>query len=463
MFEGKRVAVVGLARSGKAAAIKLAKDGAIVTIYDNSPFEKFADEILELIEMGITVYCGTNEIELEETDIIIVSPGIPPVLPFFAEAREMGIEIISEIELAYRLSPCPIIGITGTNGKTTTTVMTGKILKEAGIDYFIGGNVAGYETSLVCKDREGVPLISCVDKAIKSSVIACEISTFQLEECHKFRPKSAALLNVGTDHLDRHGTREIYANLKAKIFAFQRKEDIAVLNADDDFVHGLKDKLISEVFLFSLEKEVEKGCFLRGDDIIFRQDKFADDITIMKTADLKVIGRHNIANAMAAILLTIPFGISSKLMKQALSKFAGVTHRLEYIKTINGVDYINNSMCTNVEAGESSVMAIDRPQIVICGGKDKGSDFTSFAKAVNKKAKSAIIIGADKDKIAESFDKEGFKNYTKSETLKEALDIAKSQTKSGDVVVLTPVCASFDMFTSFEDRGNTFKELVFEL
>ena len=453
-----RVAIVGLAKSGKACAKRLLEEGAIVSIYDKCSFASAVDEILPLISLGITVYCETNVIELEETDLIVVSPGIPPSTPFFKEAREMGIEIISEIELAYRLSPCPIIAVTGTNGKTTTTVMAGKILKEAGIDYFIGGNIAGYQTSISTKGREGLSLIECVDKAIPSSIIAAEISTFQLEECHSFKPKAAALLNVGTDHINRHGSWEVYAALKAKIFAFQDSKDISILNADDSFTASLADKLKSKVYMFSTQTEVENGCYLEDGKIFLKDNK--ETIEIMDTSLLKVPGKHNIANAMAAILLCLPFNIKTAVIKSALSKFTGVTHRLEFVKTFNDIDYINNSMCTNVQAGISSIYAIEKPQIIICGGKDKGSDFTPFAKAISEKTKYCIIIGADREKIADKLDQINFTSYSNADSLEEAINIANSNAKAGDAVVLTPACASFDMFSSFEDRGNQFKEII---
>ena len=235
-YSGKNVSVVGLARSGMACAERLAAEGAKVSVYDMCSFNDKADEIIGLMNKGVTVYCLSNDIDMANTDLIVTSPGIPPAAPFFAEADRLGIEVISEIELAYRLSPCPILAVTGTNGKTTTTVMAGKILKEAGLDYFIGGNVAGYKPSAACRGREGLTLTECVGKAEKGSVIVCEVSTFQLERCTTFAPEAGALLNVGTDHLDRHGTRENYAALKAKLFAFQAEDDIAVLNADDPFV-----------------------------------------------------------------------------------------------------------------------------------------------------------------------------------------------------------------------------------
>ncbi|MBQ9358160.1 MAG: UDP-N-acetylmuramoyl-L-alanine--D-glutamate ligase, partial [Abditibacteriota bacterium] len=209
-YSGKKVSVVGLARSGKACAERLAAEGAKVSVYDMCSFNDKADDILDLMNKGVTVYCRSNDVDMADTDQIVTSPGIPPTAPFFAEADRLGIEVISEIELAYRLSPCPILAVTGTNGKTTTTVMSGKILRESGADYFIGGNVAGYKPSAVCRSREGLTLIECVGKAEEYSVIVCEVSTFQLERCLTFAPAAAALLNVGVDHLDRHGTWENY-------------------------------------------------------------------------------------------------------------------------------------------------------------------------------------------------------------------------------------------------------------
>lgn len=454
----KRIAIVGMARSGIAAAEYLKELGADVTVYDMAPFSKVIDTAIKLMDQGITVYCGTNIIELEETDIIVVSPGIKPDTPFFKEAEEMGIPVWSEIELAYRLSPCPILAVTGTNGKTTTCVMTGKILRADGRDYFIGGNVAGHKTDRLTRQREGIPLIECVRKAEKNSVISAEISTFQLEQCHTFAPKSAALANVGVDHLDRHGTVEVYRQLKAKIFAFQNKECYSVLNDDDPFVSSLKDKVGGQPLLFSVKHEVEEGCFLRDDNIILKIK--GEETPIININDIPAPGFHNVMNAMAAILMTWSVGVKPESMKKALSAFAGVTHRLEFVKTVDGVDYINNSMCTNTDAAAASTLALKKPQIVIAGGKDKGSDFTEFAKALKEKAKAVVLIGIDRGMIEKKLTALGYENISKAETLKEAVETARSKAVPGDCVVLTPGCASFDMFKSFEDRGCQFSETV---
>ncbi|MBO4548828.1 MAG: UDP-N-acetylmuramoyl-L-alanine--D-glutamate ligase, partial [Abditibacteriota bacterium] len=354
-YSGKNVSVVGLARSGKACAERLAAEGAKVSVYDMCSFNDKADDIIDLMNKGVTVYCRSNDIDMANTDQIVVSPGIPPAAPFFAEADSRGIEIISEIELAWRLSPCPILAVTGTNGKTTTTVMAGKMLKESGLDYFIGGNVAGYKPSVSCRSREGLTLIECVGKAEADSVIVCEISTFQLERCNSFAPAAAALLNVGTDHLDRHGTRENYAALKARLFSFQKEDARAVLNDDDPFVSGLKDRVKGRAFTFSLEHPVERGCYLRDGRIIYCENGAEEEV--LETACLQVPGRHNVANAMAAILLVRDFA-SAAGVRKALETFGGVSHRMETVCEIKGVRYVNNSMCTNVQAAVSSVNAV---------------------------------------------------------------------------------------------------------
>ena len=457
----KRFAVVGIGRSGIAVANYLRELGATVSIYDMAPFVKVMEEALDLMNKGVTVYCETNDIEFDETDVIIVSPGINPKTPVFAEAEELGIPVWSEVELAYRLSPCPIIAVTGTNGKTTTCVMAGKILKADGRDYFIGGNVAGHKTDRITRNREAITLIDCVRKAEQNSVISAEISTFQLEQCHTFKPKAAALVNVGVDHLDRHGTVEVYRELKAKIFAFQDKDCFSVLNADDEFVASLKDKVGGKPLMFSTKKEVEEGCFLRDDNIIMRVD--GKEIPIININEIPAPGFHNVMNAMAACLMTYAVGVKPESMKKALSSFTGVSHRLEYVTEIDGVDYINNSMCTNVDAATASTLALKKPQIVICGGKDKGSDFTEFAKALKEKAKFVVLIGIDRGMIEEKLSDLEYTNCQKAATLEEAVLIAKGQAVSGDVVVLTPGCASFDMFKSFEDRGNQFKSIVLKL
>lgn len=459
--KNKRIAIVGMARSGIAAAEYLTELGAKVSIYDMAPFTKVMDTAIDLMNKGVTIYCETNEIELEETDLIVVSPGIKPSTPFFSEAEEMGIPIWSEIELAYQLSPCPILAVTGTNGKTTTCVMTGKILRVDGRDYFIGGNVAGHKTDRLTRQREAIPLIECVRKADKNSIISAEISTFQLEQCHTFKPKAATLVNVGVDHLDRHGTVEVYRALKAKIFAFQDKECYSVLNDDDPFVSTLKENVPGKPLLFSTKHEVDEGCFLRDNNIILKID--GKETPIINLDEIPAPGFHNVMNAMAAILMTWSVGVKPESQKRALSMFKGVSHRLEFIKNIDGVDYINNSMCTNVDAATASTLALKKPQVVICGGKDKGSDFTEFAKALKERAKCVILIGVDRGMIEEKLTALEYTNCRKATTLKEAVTMARDAAVSGDVVVLTPGCASFDMFKSFEDRGQQFIDLVGEL
>ncbi|MBQ7257975.1 MAG: UDP-N-acetylmuramoyl-L-alanine--D-glutamate ligase [Abditibacteriota bacterium] len=457
----KRFAIVGMARSGIAAANYLRELGATVSIYDMAPFVKVMDQALELMNKGVTVYCESNDIEFDETDIVVVSPGIKPDTPFFEEAKELDIPVWSEVELAYRLSPCPILAVTGTNGKTTTCVMTGKILKADGRDYFIGGNVAGHKTDRITRNREAIPLIDCVRKALPESVISAEISTFQLEQCHTFKPKAATLVNVGVDHLDRHGSVEVYRELKAKIFAFQDETCYSVLNADDEFVASLKDKVPGKPLMFSTKKEVEEGCFLRDDNIILRIN--GEETSVININDIPAPGFHNVMNAMAACLMTWSVGVKPESMRKALSAFTGVSHRLEFVREVDGVDYINNSMCTNVDAATASTLALKKPQVVICGGKDKGSDFTEFAKALKEKAKFVILIGVHRDMIEEKLTALEYTSCEKAATLEEAVLMAKERAASGDVVVLTPGCASFDMFKSFEDRGDQFKSIVEKL
>ena len=303
-----------------------------------------------------------------------------------------------------------------------------------------------------------VPLITAAYRAKPESVIVAEVSTFQLEKISGFKPKIAALLNVSADHLDRHANIKEYAALKAKIFEYQDSIDFSIINTDNPFTASLKHKLKGRVLEFSLLSKPQNGAYLDGKNIIVSIDN--KKTVVCKKTDIRIRGQHNLENVLAASCISIAFGVQPKSIIDALKDFTGVHHRLESVAFIDGVEYINNSMCTNVDAAIRSIEAISEPQIVIAGGKDKGADYKALGKAFAKHAKYVVLIGADAHLLKSAALEAGFDRITKADSLESAVRIAKSKAAAGDVIVLTPGCASFDMFSSFEDRGNQFKQLV---
>lgn len=441
-----------MARTGLAVAEVMKDLGARVVLYDKKSASELGDAVAAASAIGVEAHPGTDHIDLAGVDMLVPSPGVPATLPVFAETRERGIEVISEIELAYRLAKAPIVAITGTNGKTTTTILTGRMLQADGRDAYIAGNVAAGDIRL--------PLVMAAHKATADSVIVAEISTFQLEWVQSFRPKIAMLLNVTSDHIDRHGSVAEYAALKARISANQTADDIAVINAENAFTASLAPKLAGRVMQFATKSEVEQGGFVRGDDLIIRFD--GRETIICKRSDIPLRGQHNVENVLAAACAAVALGAKPESILSAVREMKPVEHRLESVAVIDGVEYVNNSMCTNVDAVVRSIEAIDEPQIVIAGGKAKGDgdDYAPVGAALRRKAKHLILIGTDKALISAGANQAGFTAISEAGSMQEAVDIARRLAEPGDVVVLTPGLASFDMFDNFEHRGRVFKEIV---
>jgi UDP-N-acetylmuramoylalanine--D-glutamate ligase len=454
-FSSKTIAVIGMARTGLAVAEVMKDLGARVILYDRKSESELADALATAKSLGVEARVGRDAIDLDGVDLLVTSPGVPATLPVFAEARERGIEVISEIELAYRLSKAPIVAITGTNGKTTTTVLAGRMFQADGRETYIAGNVAAGDIRL--------PLVMAAHRASADSVIVAEISTFQLEWVQAFRPKVAMLLNVTSDHLDRHASVAEYASLKASIFANQTGDDFAVINAENAFTASLAPKLVGRVLQFATKSGVEQGGFVRGDDLIVRLG--GEETLICKLSDIPLRGTHNVENVLAAACAAIALGAKPENVQRAVMEMEPVEHRLEPVAVIDGVEYINNSMCTNVDAVVRSVEAIDEPQIVISGGKAKGEaeDYTPVGEAFRRKAKHVVLIGADAGVIRAAAEKAGFSALSDAGSMREAVEIARGLAKPGDVVVLTPGLASFDMFDNFEHRGRVFKDIVREM
>lgn len=458
-YSGKRIAVIGLGRTGLAVADVMCSLGAAVAVYDAKQPSELGNAIEMARSFGAEVYPGTNEVRLEEVDMLVPSPGVPRSHPALIRAQALGVEVISEIELAYRISRCPVVAVTGTNGKTTTTVLTGLIMAADGRRTYVAGNVAGTGIEVSCGVCEGpMPFIKAAQLADPESVIVAEVSSFQLEWIKSFKPRVGVLLNVSCDHLDRYSDLEEYASYKARMFENQTCEDYAVVNVDDPVVSALAKGLRSHILGFTRSSEVAEGAFVRDGEIVVRIH--GKESCVCSCSDLQIPGEHNLENALAAVCATAALGASVSSAALAIRNFRGVEHRLEIVAVIDGVCYVNNSMCTNVEAAVRSAEAIDAPQIVIAGGKDKGSDFSPLIEVFKRKAKHVILIGSDAGTIKSAAERLGFHDISLASSLDEAVAKARSIARPGDVVILNPACASFDMFQSFEHRGQVFREIV---
>ena len=440
----KRVLVVGLGRSGVASALFLKAQGARVTVSDTKSEDELREEIPDLLDEGITVETGGHgERTFQNQDLIVVSPGVPVDAEPIAQARALGQSVIGEIELAAEFLPGPLVAITGSNGKTTTTSLTGQILSTAGLKTLVGGNI-------------GTAAISLVAQATPETVTVLEVSSFQLETIRSFRPKIAMVLNVTPDHLDRHRTFAAYADAKARLFENQQAEDFAILNADDPTCVELAARTRAQVFWFSRTRELQQGAFARAGRIVFRRGK--SDEEVMPVSEIPLKGSHNLENVLAAICAGELMGCQTSKIRAAVCAFKAVEHRLEYVATVGGVEYFNDSKATNVDATIKALESFPANVHLILGGKDKGSDYTVLNDLLRQRAKCVYTIGAAADKIESHL--KGTVNLVSSGTIEAAVKQAAVSAQPGDIVLLAPACASFDQFRNYEHRGRVFKELV---
>jgi len=440
----KRVLVVGLGKSGVASALFLKKHGARVTVSDAKPEDQLRSEIPLLLDHGITVETGGHgDRTFRGQDLIVVSPGVPVDAPHLVQARALGEPVIGEIELAARFLPGPIVAITGSNGKTTTTTLVGEILGAGGLPTVVGGNI-------------GTPAISLFERATANTWAVLEVSSFQLETVQTFRPRIAVILNITPDHLDRHRTFEAYAGAKARIFENQQSDDFAVLNEDDPACVNLAKRVNAQLFWFSRQKEVQRGAWLSGGRILFRDA--ARQQEIMLVADIPLKGAHNVENALAGVCVGMLVGSSPERIREAIRNFKAVEHRLEFVARIRNVDYYNDSKATNVDATIKALESFPANIHLILGGKDKGSDYSVLNDLLRRRVKRVYTIGAAAAKI-ESQIKEAADIFH-AETLEKAIRRAAQDAKPNDIVLLAPACASFDQFDSYEHRGKVFKDVV---
>lgn len=441
-FKCKRVTIVGLARSGVAAARALDALGAYVTVTDKKPINELAGQVKALENTNIHIEAGGHSDRVFiEADLIVLSPGVPKISQIRAAQRH-GVKVISELELAWLLSDAPYVGITGTNGKSTVTTLVGLILKKAKKRTLVAGNIGNALT-------EDIALLKQQDW------IVAELSSFQLEDIERFRPRVGAILNITQDHLDRYHDIAEYGEAKARIFLNQRKEDFLILNFDDPLVKPFALRASATIVPFSRLHRFNPGACVHEGFLTF------NGMRICRTGEIRIQGVHNLENALAAAAVSLCAGADKESVAAVLREFPGLEHRLEFVRQKDGVTYINDSKGTNVGAVVKSVEGFTQPVILIAGGLDKGSDFGPLYGLFKQKVKLLILIGKAADKMAQAL---GTATETLfAATLQEAVVLAGKRSSRGDVVLLSPACASFDMFKDFEDRGRQFKEAVMSL
>jgi UDP-N-acetylmuramoylalanine--D-glutamate ligase len=443
-LQNKRVLVVGLGKSGVAAALFLKSKGSRVTVSDTKTPDELKEEIPRLLDEGITVETGGHgQRTFQNQDLIVVSPGIPLDAPPLVQARSLEEKIIGEVELATRFFPGSIVAITGSNGKTTTTALTGQVVANGGFPTVVGGNI-------------GTPAISLVEQATEDTIAVLEVSSFQLETIETFRPHIAVVLNVTPDHLDRHHSFTAYADAKARIFENQLANDFAVLNADDATCVAMASRTRAQVFWFSRKKEVKQGAYVESGRILFRDS--AGQREIMLVSEIRLKGSHNVENALAAACVGVLCNVEPRRISKAVREFRAVEHRLEHVASIQGVEYYNDSKATNVDATIKALESFPANIHLILGGKDKGSDYSVLNDLLRQRVKFVYTIGAAAAKIELQI--KGAAEIVHAETLENAVKRAAEAAQPGDTVLLAPACASFDQFRNYEHRGKVFKEVV---
>ncbi|MBE5959409.1 MAG: UDP-N-acetylmuramoyl-L-alanine--D-glutamate ligase [Lachnospiraceae bacterium] len=442
-----RVLVAGSGKSGIGAVSLLQKVGADITLYDGNETltEELVKEKLDNSE-GVKFVFGNLPSEvINNIDLMVLSPGIAIDAPFVNEVRDAGVEIWGEIELAYRVAKGKLIAITGTNGKTTTTALVGEIMA----NYFKKVDVVG---------NIGNPYTTTAFESDEDTVTVAEISSFQLETIHEFKPDVTAVLNITPDHLNRHYTMDNYANVKMSISKNQDENQVMVLNYEDEIIREKAASIKNKIVYFSSKRALEEGVYLEGDNIIYSMDGKKEMITTV--FDTSLVGIHNTENIMAAIAISINMGVPKDVIRESIKEFKAVEHRIEYVTTINDVVYYNDSKGTNTDASIKAIEAMSRPTVLIAGGYDKKSEFDEWVEAFGDKIKCLVLLGATKDKIAETAKRHGFDNIIMTESLEEAVKVSAQNAEPNYAVLLSPACASWDMFDSYEQRGELFKRFV---
>ena len=447
-YEGKKVLIVGMARSGAAAAQLLRACGAEVTVNDSKTEEELGSHLKSLEGLQVIRRFGCPAMDLlEGMDCVVISPGIPDTAPFVVKAREMGIYVIGELELAAQLCRGTLTAVSGTNGKTTTVSLLGEMFSNSGKVTHVVGNI-GYPFSLAA-------LVSR-----EEDVIVCEVSSFQMETADTFHPHVALLTNITEDHLNRHGTMEVYTALKMRLFMNQNAGDFAVFNADDPGLKGLSEQVKSHVLQFSRVKEVPEGAFVREGTIFLRMN--GTEKKVCRPDEIYIPGPHNLENALGAICVAAAMKVPIPVIRHTLKTFRGVEHRIEKVRVLDGITYINDSKGTNVDSTIKAVQTMTEPTVIILGGYDKHTSFDPLSEEIvnSPMIRRAVLIGETAKLIQHSLERAGFREIDYAGSLREAVEKARSNAENGWNVLLSPACASFDMFKDYEERGRVFKEIV---
>ena len=446
-IEEQKVLVVGTGISGIAAAELLQSKNVDTVLFDGNKeldLNKFYEKAPELKDMPIILGELTEE-QMHEFGVAVLSPGVPTDLPMVERLRAQNVAIWGEIELAYYFGKGRLIAITGTNGKTTTTALTGAIMKNYYKDVRIVGNI-------------GIPYTSEAATMTDDTVTVAEISSFQLETIHDFCPEVSAILNITEDHLNRHHTMECYIETKESITKNQTAGDTCVLNYEDEVLRRFGETLQTKVVFFSSKRRLEKGLYLDGEDIFYADG--TTDTKVINVNELNILGKHNYENVMAAVGMSVSFGVPMDKIVEVLKRFQAVEHRIEYVTEKRGVKFYNDSKGTNPDAAIQGIRAMNRPTLLIGGGYDKQSEYDEWIESFDGKVKKLVLIGQTKEKIAECAKKHGFEDVILCDTFEEAIDTCYANAVSGDAVLLSPACASWGMFANYEERGRIFKEYV---
>ncbi|MGI6491519.1 MAG: UDP-N-acetylmuramoyl-L-alanine--D-glutamate ligase [Peptococcaceae bacterium] len=445
-LKNKRALVVGAGKSGLAVASFLADKGAAVTLTDASQPVFPEGELERLVAAGVRLALGGYpEVKQDSYDLVVMSPGIPLTVEPAQLASKHGIALTGEMELAYRFCRALLVAVTGTNGKTTTTALLGEIFKQSGKRTLVAGNI-------------GIPLVKEVERYGQQDIIVAEVSSFQLETTTDFKPKIALILNITPDHLDRHGTMEGYINAKAKIFTNQNAGDCTILNYDDPLTRSLADRTPARVIWFSRREELQEGVYVVEGRIIANLGGVAE--FICRKDEIGIPGAHNLENALAAIAVARTMGVAIPDLVHTLKTFQGVPHRLEFVAEIDGVRYINDSKGTNPDASIKALEAYSERIVLIAGGKNKGSNFDAFAEKIKEKARVLVVLGQSAAAIAAAARAKGFEEILYANNFEEAVLLAHQAARPGEIVLLSPACASWDMFENYEERGGLFKKIV---
>ncbi len=449
-LQGKRVLVFGTGKSGIGAADLLGAVGALPILYDgNEKTDKEA--VLHKTEGNypLEIYTGTLPEEVQkQLELVVLSPGVPTDLPLVKSFYEQGLPVWGEVELAYRIGKGEVLAITGTNGKTTTTALLGKIMADARESVYVVGNIGTPYTSMSLKMQE-------------DTVTVAEISSFQLETIENFAPKVSAILNITEDHLNRHHTMEEYIRVKELIVKNQTAKDTCVLNYEDEVLREFGKNLVPKTLYFSSVRKLEQGIYLDGDQIVLKTEQ--EEIPVVKTGELKLLGQHNFENVMAAVAMAYSAGVPMESIRKSICAFTAVEHRIEYVTEKNGVVYYNDSKGTNPDAAIKGIQAMNRPTYLIGGGYDKESSYDEWIQSFDGKVRSLVLIGQTKEKIKAAAERLGFYDVVLCEDLKEAVTWCAGMAHPGEAVLLSPACASWGQFDNYEQRGDRFKEYVMEL